>query len=184
MNKSINFVLFLLIWPAAVFGAANNQFLPMWLILVTMFVTVVISNKPTWVDIVLFFSTLIYGYCFESLGTHLGWIEFNVIEFNGRQQTNGFPPHWILALWGGLGLTFRHSNAWLFEKDYKWLIVWLACVPMTYFSAAQLGVIKIESFLYMYVSVFMGWSAYFFLVRYTINHPVVLMTYQAGQKRV
>lgn len=174
-RKTINFFLFLLLWPAAVLGALNNQMIPMWLILTAMLSSVVTLNKTVWVDVLLVASALVYGVFFESMGEQFGWL-----AYSDAQQIHGLPPSWILVLWAGMGMTFRYSNAWLFIQNYKWLCAWLMCVPLTYFSAAKLGAIQIENFLYTYVSVLLGWSVYFFLLRYVVNHPNITHHYQQG----
>ena len=151
----------------------------MWLILIAMFLTAAASKKQVKIDLLLVLSALIFGFFLETMGEQLGWL-----EFDDEQQIGGFPPSWIMALWAGMGLTFRYSNAWLFSVKVKWLMTWLACVPMTYFSASQLGAVQIDSFLFMYMSVFMGWTAYLLIVRFALNHPSFFMTNQSGENRV
>lgn len=176
MINPLNFVLFFLLWPAAVFGVVYEQFMPMWLVLLAMVGTVVNSPIGVWTDIKLVLSAVVFGFCFESLAEHLGWL-----DFINESQVQGWPPMWIIALWAGLGLTFSQSNAWLFKKHIKWMFLWLACVPMTYLSAAKLGVIRIENFLLTYVAVFIGWAVYLLVIRYAINHPSLLRAYPRGE---
>ena len=175
MTRSINFLLFLLLWPAAVFGAVYEQFMPMWLVLLAMVATVVYSPVGVWTDIKLVLSAVVFGFCFESLAEQMGWL-----DFINESHVKGWPPMWIIALWAGLGLTFRQSNAWLFKKHIKWMFLWLACVPMTYLSAAKLGVIRIENFPFTYVAVFIGWSVYHLVIRHALNHPSILRAYPKG----
>lgn len=102
-----NFVLFQLLWFAAIFGAAADLLAPVLLVLVVLLLLGPLFERPFAADLRMAGIGLLVGLLVEPL-----WIGAGLIEY--RLQFHVLlPPVWILALWVGFAVSFNYSLAWL-----------------------------------------------------------------------
>lgn len=102
-----NFVLFQLLWFAAVGGAAAGFD---WLagpVLLAMLGWSVMTGGIWPSDSLLMLAGLVIGFVFEVLFLASGVLVYEA------QFAAWAPPVWILFLWAGFAMTFNHSLAWI-----------------------------------------------------------------------
>lgn len=119
-----NFVLFQMLWFAAVLGAAKGF---SWLalpVLACMFGWAAVTGARARDDVLLAVAGLGVGILFEVMFLSSGLIRYE------EQALSWAPPLWILALWAGFAMSFNHSMAWLQDR-------WLACVVLGAFGSAS-----------------------------------------------
>lgn len=102
-----NFLLFQLLWPAAIFGAVAGSSHWSLAVLALMVLHGVLFGPSQRADAIMLFSGLLIGLLFESALLAAGLIEYRL------QFSAALPPMWILALWLGFAQTFNHSLGWL-----------------------------------------------------------------------
>lgn len=107
LGKGGNFVLFHLLWGAAIFGAVAGTNLWAALTLGIMIVQGLTVTRRWRVDALLIASGTLVGVVFEILLLQTGAIEYAL------QEVSWFPPFWIIALWIGFAQSFNHSLNWL-----------------------------------------------------------------------
>ncbi|MGB1220035.1 MAG: DUF2878 domain-containing protein [Alcanivoracaceae bacterium] len=119
-----NFVLFQVLWFAAVVGAAKGFSWLAFPVLACMFGWAAFTGARTRDDVLLAAAGLGVGMLFEILFLSTGLIRYQ------EQVLAWAPPMWILALWIGFAMSFNHSMAWLQNR-------WLACVALGAFGSAS-----------------------------------------------
>lgn len=138
IKSLINMFLMQGLWFAAVIGAAKNEVLfapsALLIFLIWQFRDV---NRVTG-DFKLILVALLIGLILDTTWIKLGWLEFAC-----DWPCHSLAPAWILFLWVGFALTLNHSLAWLQSR-----LGLAACLgglssPLSYWSAAQLGAVKI-----------------------------------------
>lgn len=102
-----NFLLFQLLWPAAVFGAVAGSSGWSLLVLALMVAHGVLAGRSPRADLVMMVAGLAAGLLFEGALLAGGLIEYRL------QFAPEIPPFWILALWLGFAQSFNHSLGWL-----------------------------------------------------------------------
>ncbi len=109
LSNGGNFILFHLLWLAAIFGAVQGSSL--WALAVLALQLL----HGAWVapfrrDVLIVLSGLLVGLCFEIALIASGLIEYRL------QSSSWAPPLWILVLWAGFAQAFNHSLAWLQQR--------------------------------------------------------------------
>lgn len=111
-----NFVLFQLLWFAAVLGAAQGASWWALPVLIAMLAWTPITGASLLADLRLLIIGVAIGLVFE-----IAFIASGAIAYQA-QWSNWAPPVWIIALWAGFAISFNHSMAWLCQRPG------LACV--------------------------------------------------------
>ena len=111
-----NFILFQILWFAAVVGAARGLGWPAPLALVALLAWTWVSGGNLRADLRLVVIGLATGVVFEVALLASGLIRYEL------QWLALFPPLWILCLWAGFAQSFLYSLAWMRRR---W---WLAAV--------------------------------------------------------
>ena len=101
-----NFLLFQLLWPAAVFGAVAGTSVWALLVLILQFLHGARSVSFQ-VDLRAALFGVGVGVVFEVMLITSGLITYQL------QPLSWMPPLWIMLLWAGFAQTFNHSMAWL-----------------------------------------------------------------------
>lgn len=102
-----NFILFQVLWFAAIFGAASGRSLPVFVALSLLLLWGCLWRSPWRADLRMALAGLLVGLSVEPLWLSLGLIEYRL------QSVALLPPAWILALWVGFAVTFNYSLSWL-----------------------------------------------------------------------
>lgn len=134
-----NFVLFQLLWPACVLGAANGTVLPGVIIIATMLLLQIVPKERNPVDIILLLTTMPFGYALDCL-----WLTTGVLEFKAPWPGLPLAPLWIAALWVGLALSINHSLAWLQRWPLRSSFVIAFLAPISYLFAERTGAVTIH----------------------------------------
>jgi hypothetical protein len=108
-----NFVLFQILWFAAVLGAAAGMAWPAPVALVALLGWTRISGGSVRADLRLVLIGLATGMVFEILLLASGLIRYEL------QWWSFWPPIWILCLWAGFAQSFLYSMAWM--RNRLWL---------------------------------------------------------------
>ena len=106
-SNSGNFILFHLLWVAAIFGAAEGSSVWALLVLALMVVQAGYSLGSWRLDAAMMLAGALVGVSFEMLLLATGLIEYRL------QWLPGLPPLWIMALWMGFAMSFNHALGWL-----------------------------------------------------------------------
>ena len=102
-----NFVLFQLLWFAAVLGAAAGWHWPAPLALAALLLWTHVTGGDLRADLRLVLLGLGTGVVFEILLLATGLIRYEL------QWWAALPPLWILCLWAGFAQSFLYSLAWM-----------------------------------------------------------------------
>lgn len=156
----INFLLFMLLWPVAVYGSLEAEWLGTSLAWALLCVHALAASDSAEKVVVFSTATWLFGWLFESMMAILGLLD------HGTGITLMGVPVWILSLWHGLGLTLTLSNRWLIHGPLLAVGLWLLLVPVTYLTAAKLGAITIEKPLISSVLITLFWALMVGLMRY------------------
>ena len=111
-----NFVLFQVLWFAAVLGAAEGASWWALPVLIAMLAWTPLTGAAVLPDLRLVTIGLAVGIIFEICFIASGAIAYEA------QWANWAPPLWILALWAGFAMSFNHSMAWMCQRPV------IACV--------------------------------------------------------
>lgn len=128
-----HFLLLQALWPAAVVGASHGLAWPVFAVLALMPAWTALRRANPGRDLKLAVSGLVVGMIFEVLLIGSGLIHYAL------QQGPGWPPLWILALWAGFTLNFRHCMA--FFQRQRPAAAWLGLVgaPASVIAGVSLG---------------------------------------------
>ena len=105
-----NFILFQLLWFAAVLGAAAGQQWPAPLALLALLGWTQLTGGSVRADLRLVLIGLATGMVFEVLLLGGGLISYQL------QWWQYVPPLWILCLWAGFAQSFLYSMAWMRQR--------------------------------------------------------------------
>lgn len=139
--KVANFVIFQLLWVAAVLY--QNQGLWACAILLALHFALSPQRKQ---DITRTYKAILIGIALDFVLMQTGIYEF---------QDNTFPL-WLVCLWVGFILSLRHSMAWLASQPLYWQIA-LGAVggTLSYLSSERLGAVEITPTLAITVTILM-----------------------------
>lgn len=105
-----NFILFQLLWFAAVLGAAQGASWWALPVLVAMLAWTPMTGAALMPDLRLVAIGIAIGIVFEICFIASGAIAYQA------QWSNWAPPLWIIALWAGFAMSFNHSMAWMCRR--------------------------------------------------------------------
>ena len=106
-SNSGNFILFHLLWVAAIFGAAQGSSVWALLVLALMVMQAGYSLGSWRRDAMMMLAGALAGAAFEMVLLAAGLIEYRL------QWLPELPPLWIMALWMGFAMSFNHALGWL-----------------------------------------------------------------------
>ncbi len=166
-NKIVNFILFALLWPAAVLGAVHNNLT--WAIITWLGLLIhCILTTDNQYRLALFITlTTLFGFLFEAAIHLLG-----LVSYHGNLMTLNVPL-WILLLWSGLGMSFELSHRWLLVGKRLYLLVWLMLVPLSYFTAANIGAIEVNYYLQSFLVIAVAWGTLIMSLRLMLQTLMV-----------
>lgn len=148
-----NFVLFQLLWFAAVLGAAASLSWPAPLALLALLGWTRLTGGSLRSDLRLVLIGLATGMVFEVLLLGSGLIHYQL------QWWQYVPPVWILCLWAGFAQSFLYSMAWMRQR------LWLASVfggvgsVMSMYAGLQFGAAQpLQGNVPLLVAYGLGWS--------------------------
>lgn len=159
-----NFLLFQLAWFACVVGAAHSM---PWLgVAVTLVVLMwhLYSAKQPKSELLLIFSVLIIGACFDQAMVVSTWVDY---QYHGWSER--IVPVWILALWVAFATTLNVSLAWMQNRYYIALIFGAIGGPLAYLGAERLGAVSLNV-PSAYVALSIGWAMITPAVMYMAKH--------------
>lgn len=105
-----NFVLFQVLWFAAVLGAAQGDSWWALPVLFAMLAWTPMTGASLFADLRLVAIGLALGLMFEVCFIATGAIAYKAQWFQWA------PPMWIMLLWAGFAMSFNHSMAWLTQR--------------------------------------------------------------------
>jgi hypothetical protein len=148
-----NFILFQLLWFAAVLGAAAGLHWPAPLALLALLCWTRLTGGSVRADLRLVLIGLATGMVFEVLLLASGLIRYQL------QWWLYLPPLWILCLWAGFAQSFLYSMAWMRQR------LWLASVfggvgsVMSMYAGLRFGAAQPpQGTLPLLVAYGLGWS--------------------------
>lgn len=134
-----NFVLFQVLWFAAVGGAAAGFSLLALPVLLAMLGWSLATGGPLKSDGLLMLFGLVMGFLFEVLFLASGVLVYEA-------QMNGWaPPVWILLLWAGFAMTFNHSMAWLRGRALLAVVMGASGSVLSLFAGVKLGAAEVQA---------------------------------------
>lgn len=140
LHKSINFILFQVIWFACIIGAAYNQMA----LAIIFFIVFVLWQTQAKIkqksDIHLLLLLLPIGFFGDSFLAF-----FDYIDYNHSYPTPVLAPYWIVMLWTVFALSLNHSLSWLFYHPRWALLFSVIGGPLSYLAAEKLGAIIINN---------------------------------------
>lgn len=130
----LNFVLFQLVWFAAIIAAGHGY--PVWgtaSVLVVIGWHLAVSARPSQ-EAVLVLLVTVLGLAIETATNSRGYI-----AFASGQPVPWLPPHWLVALWANLAIALNVTMRWL--KRRPWLSAALGAIvgPLSFLSGVRLG---------------------------------------------
>lgn len=132
LGQGGNFLLFHLLWLAAIFGAVAGSSLWAAAVLVLQIAHGFWVAPMRW-DIRMMAVGLLVGVLFE-----VGLIATGLIEYR-LQPTAWMPPVWILVLWLGFAQAFNHSLAWLSRRLVLASVAGAAASAVSLYAGMALG---------------------------------------------
>lgn len=102
-----NFVLFQVLWFAAILGAAGGALWPVMLALAALVIWALIHERKPRQEIRMLAAGLVIGAAAE-----LVWLNTGLITYQLAWSAH-FAPLWILALWAGFAVSFNYSMGWM-----------------------------------------------------------------------
>ncbi|WP_395373549.1 DUF2878 domain-containing protein [Marinicella sp. W31] len=164
-SKLTNFILFQLMWPAIVFGAAYQFIWPGVAIVLAMVVFYVMQEKGEKNDINLLLVCGVLGFFVDST-----LASTNLIDYSYDLGINSWAPIWIVLLWVGFATTLTQSMAWVFEKPQFGLPFFALAGPFSYLPAEKIGAVNVENTWSMLLLASVLWiTTYGILWLYQIN---------------
>jgi hypothetical protein len=149
-----NLLLFQVCWFGTAFGVSRSMsWLGPTIVLLSLacHLTVIL---PSWREGLFILAGGSAGYLFDTLMAGSG-----VLLFSGGSTPTWVPPAWLWFQWLAFLMIFHVSLHWVRNKP--WLAAGLSGVggPLTYLSAAQLGVLQIgEPLTRSFIILAIGWS--------------------------
>ena len=126
--KFINFVIFKLIWVAAVVYRYEG----LW-VCVSLLALHFMLSEDREADFHSTYKAILLG-----VGIDFTMMEAGVYVFNSP----GFPV-WLICIWIGFALLLRHGMSWLGKKPVYWQVLFGACGgTLSYLSGAKLGAVE------------------------------------------
>ena len=148
-----NFILFQLLWFAAVLGAAAGWHWPAPLALLALLAWTHVSGGDLRADLRLVLLGLATGVVFEILLLATGLIRYEL------QWWPALPPLWILCLWAGFAQSFLYSLAWM---RGRWLVAAVfggAGAVMSLFAGLRFGAAQpLQGELVLLILYGVGWA--------------------------
>lgn len=151
LGQGGNFLLFHLLWLAAIFGAVAGS--SAWALLVLCLqIAHGVWLTPLRRDLLLLGSGLLVGTLFELALIASGLIEYQL------QLSVWAPPLWILALWVGFAQSFNHSLAWLSQRLPLAALAGGIASVMSLYGGISLGAASTENLPLLLAVYALSWS--------------------------
>ena len=132
-----NFVLFQVLWFAAVGGAAIGFSMLALPVLLAMFGWSLMTGGPLRADGFMLLAGVLIGLLFEVL-----FLASGVLAYQG-QSLEWAPPLWILMLWAGFAMTFNHSMAWVRGRSLLAVLLGACGSVLSLFAGVRLGAAEV-----------------------------------------
>ncbi|BDX08518.1 DUF2878 domain-containing protein [Planctobacterium marinum] len=127
--KIANFVIFQLIWIAAVIFQSAG----LWACILLLAIHFAISPERK-ADFLRTYKAILIGIT----------LDFTLMQAGVYVFEGDYFPLWLVCLWIGFVLTLRHSMAWLAEKPLYWQIILGACGgTLSYLSGSRFGAVEL-----------------------------------------
>ena len=132
-NMIINFILYNIIWFAAVLGNFGYEWLVFGLIVIHF---IIIKKRVLELKIMIFGASL--GFGFDNIMSALGYYQFN-------EETLLPAPFWLLGIWLGFCGTLLHSLYILVKKPILLTLMGCISAPLSYIAARKFGAVSFSN---------------------------------------
>lgn len=151
--KASNFVVFQLVWFAAVVSAAHEQAVyGSFVVLAALAWHLVVAHRAQREAVLMVFVTLI-GFVVEALQVRLGFVRY--AESNAYAL---WPPIWIVFMWPLLGITLNVSLRWLRDRPFVAALLGSVCGPLAFAGGVRLGAAEFVDTIAALASQALAWA--------------------------
>ena len=137
MNRILNFILFQLLWFAAVMGAADGLYWAGPAALLGFALWQLSISRVLRRDLRVMVAALVMGLIFDSLLITLG-----LADYAAAWPHAELAPVWILSMWMGFALTLNHSLDWLQGRSPLAVALGAIGGPLAYSAGQALGAVE------------------------------------------
>ncbi len=152
MSGWLSFVLFQVVWFAAVLGAAREQ--PLWgpLSALLLIALAVRTSRDPRSELVRVAAACGVGLALDGALGASGWV-----NYSAHPGPSWLAPGWILALWAGFATTLEPALSWLSTRLPVAALLGGALGPAAYYSGSRLGALETSSGL-AFAVLALGWA--------------------------
>lgn len=140
MSTFVNIVAYQSAWFACVIGAANDAAWIGTALSLTIVLAYLIATTDVRAEIELLAVAMILGLLVDSALASSGQI-----GFAAGGPSDGWAPHWMLALWAVFATTLNRSLRWMIGRPIVAAAFGALGGPLAYFSGTRLGALQMPT---------------------------------------
>ena len=153
MAFATNFVIFQVLWFAAVLGGAWGQPWAGPLVLLPVAAIHLWMTPRPAVEIRLVLAAALIGGVWDSVLVATG-----LLVYDGGQLAPAMAPLWIVSLWAGFAMTMNVSMRWMRDRRVLGALLGATVAPISFFGGARLGAVSMPDPVAAGAALAVGWS--------------------------